>query len=207
MSRRTSNLVLLTLLVASVAAQAGLRIDAARPNLEFLPEMVRSVPADAFAANANFPDGKTLQAPPPGSIPRGIAPLRYAATPEDALRAGEELRNPFTARNTAASARGDVLFATYCRPCHGTAGAGDGPVVARGYPAPVSLLAEHAVNMKDGQMFHLLTYGQANMPSYAPQMSREDRWRVILKVRQLQSQAAAKPPAVAAPPAGAPAAN
>lgn len=35
-------------------------------------------------------------------------------------------------------------------------------------------------------MFHVLTYGQANMPSYASQVDREDRWRVIEYVRQLQ---------------------
>jgi mono/diheme cytochrome c family protein len=40
--------------------------------------------------------------------------------------------------------------------------------------------------MKDGQMFHVLTYGQGNMPSFAAQLSREDRWNVILHVRMLQ---------------------
>jgi mono/diheme cytochrome c family protein len=44
-----------------------------------------------------------------------------------------------------------------------------------------------AVQMKDGQMFHILTYGQNNMPSYASQVSPEDRWSVITYVRSMQA--------------------
>jgi mono/diheme cytochrome c family protein len=40
--------------------------------------------------------------------------------------------------------------------------------------------------MKDGQMFHVLTYGQGNMPSFSAQLSQTDRWSVILYVRALQ---------------------
>ena len=54
--------------------------------------------------------------------------------------------------------------------------------------------------MKDGQLFHILTYGQNNMPSYASQLSRDDRWNAILYVRTLQRAAAPPSPgAVGAP--------
>src|ERR1019366_4166136 len=43
-----------------------------------------------------------------------------------------------------------------------------------------------AIQMPDGQMFHVLTCGQGRMPSVAPQLSPEDRWCSILYVRQLQ---------------------
>jgi mono/diheme cytochrome c family protein len=43
--------------------------------------------------------------------------------------------------------------------------------------------------MKDGQMFHVLTYGQNNMPSYASQLTEQDRWNVITYVRSIQSSA------------------
>ena len=45
--------------------------------------------------------------------------------------------------------------------------------------------------MPDGQMFHVLTFGQGNMAAYAAQVERDDRWRVIAYIRQLQGQAAA----------------
>ena len=49
--------------------------------------------------------------------------------------------------------------------------------------------------MKDGQMFHVLSYGQNNMPSYASQLSRDDRWNVIVYLRSLQSAAIPMPQA------------
>ena len=48
--------------------------------------------------------------------------------------------------------------------------------------------------MKAGQMFHVLTFGQNNMPSYASQLSREDRWNAIAYVRTLQAQVPLTPP-------------
>jgi hypothetical protein len=43
-------------------------------------------------------------------------------------------------------------------------------------------------------MFHILTYGQGNMASYAGQLSVEDRWQVLLRVRELQQAAGEKRP-------------
>jgi hypothetical protein len=40
--------------------------------------------------------------------------------------------------------------------------------------------------MPDGQMYHLLTLGQKNMASYASQVERADRWKVIRHIRALQ---------------------
>ena len=48
--------------------------------------------------------------------------------------------------------------------------------------------------MKDGQLFHILTYGQNNMASYAGQISRDDRWNVIAYVRSLQAKVAPTAP-------------
>jgi mono/diheme cytochrome c family protein len=42
-------------------------------------------------------------------------------------------------------------------------------------------------------MFHVLTYGQGNMPSFATQLSRDDRWSVILHLRMLQGPYAPDP--------------
>ena len=42
-------------------------------------------------------------------------------------------------------------------------------------------------------MFHVLTYGQGNMPAFSPALSTEDRWSVILHVRLLQGPYAPSP--------------
>jgi mono/diheme cytochrome c family protein len=199
------NSVLLVVLLAVVGAGWFLRARADQPNVEVLPDMAHSARYNAYAENPNFADGKTLQPPAAGSIARGYLPLHYAATPEDALRAGQELASPVSLGNANAVQRGGTVFANYCVACHGGAGTGMGPVAQRGYPPPPSLLAPRAVQMKDGQMFHILTYGQNNMPSYAAQLSRADRWNAVVYVRSLQQQAATRAAAVpaklAAPPA------
>jgi mono/diheme cytochrome c family protein len=214
MAIRTLNVVLALALIACLAVMVASQPDITRPNYEYLPEMAHSPAYSAFAANPNFPDGKTLRPPVPGTIPRGELPLSYAPTPEDALRAGAELTNPFAESDNAAVNRGYAVFTNFCGPCHGASGQGNGPVATRGFPPPPSLLAEHAVQMKDGQVFHLLSFGQRNMASYASQISREDRWKVILYVRDLQAQearkaalAAAAAAAQATAPAGAAAAT
>ena len=84
---------------------------------------------------------------------------------------------------------GEFVFENYCATCHGAGGLGNGPVAQRGFPPPPSLLADKTRKMKDGHLFHVLTYGQNNMPSYASQISREDRWNVIGYVRSLQNAA------------------
>jgi cbb3-type cytochrome c oxidase subunit III len=162
--------------------------DVSRPNYEFLPEaqMAQSPAYDSFAPNPNFADGLTLRTPPDGTIARGHMPLHYEATLQDALRAGQELVNPFPQTDTARRERGTAVFTNYCQVCHGPLGQGNGPVALGGFPPPASLLAERALQMKDGQMFHVLTYGQGNMPPFSAQLSRDDRWSVILHVRMLQ---------------------
>jgi mono/diheme cytochrome c family protein len=166
--------------------------DVSRPNYDFLPEtqMAYSVAYDSFSPNPNFPDGITLRSPPAGTIARGHLPLHYQPTYEDALRAGQELQNPFTQNDASRRERGSAVFANYCQVCHGTTGEGNGPITQAGFPPPASLLADRAVQMKDGQMFHVLTYGQLNMPAFNAQLSRADRWSVILYVRMLQGPAA-----------------
>jgi mono/diheme cytochrome c family protein len=188
-SLRAVNVCLLLLLLSIVALNWLTGTDPGRPNHEFLPQMAHSARYNTFSANPNLPHGQTQQPPVPGTIARGLMPLHFRATPEDALRAGEVLHSPLKADDVRAHKRGASVFANYCQVCHGSAGKGDGSVVQRGVPPPPSLLAENALRLKDGQIFHILTYGQGNMASYAGQLSRDDRWCAILHVRALQKQA------------------
>lgn len=188
-TRVMSNTVLFVMLICVVVMIWFLRRDYTNRNQEFLPGMVESVPYDAQAENQNFTDGKTLQPPSEGTVAQNYFPLHYKATPEDAKRAGEELVNPIVDTLEKEIERGTTVFANMCSPCHGAGGLGDGNVIKKGYPPPPSLLAEKAMNMKDGQMFHILTYGQNNMPSLTGQVQRMDRWRVVSYVRSLQKKA------------------
>ena len=188
--RRTLNVVLLSAFLASLGLHWALRPQPARPNREFIPEMVRTPRYNAYSANPNFVDGKTLQTPVSGTIPRGYQPSHFSLTSEDAIRSVNTLMSTVRLDDAQTIARGKAVFANFCLPCHGATGKGDGLVVQRGYPAPPSLYAENARKIKDGQVFHILTYGQKNMPGYASQLSQEDRWNVIAFVRSLQKHSA-----------------
>jgi mono/diheme cytochrome c family protein len=117
--------------------------------------------------------------------PSGQGPLLAAS----ALGPGTTFRGDDAPRQ-----RGAFVFTNYCQVCHGPEGKADGPMVhqlvQRNIPPPLSLVAPKPVPLKDGEMFHIITFGQKNMPSHAAQLSREDRWKVILHVRSLQQKAA-----------------
>jgi mono/diheme cytochrome c family protein len=208
--------LLVALIVVAALCVIVPKRDVTRPNFEFLPEaqMDEHVAYDSFSPNPNFADGLTLRTPPAGTVARDPAsararedksdswkylPLHYQATLDDAIRAGLELRNPFALSDAAHTDRGSLVYKNYCQVCHGPLGQGNGPITQAGFPPPASLLADRAVSMRDGQMFHVLTYGQQNMPSFAGRLSREDRWNAILYVRMLQEPFAPTSPSSSSP--------
>ena len=96
---------------------------------EYTTDMERSRAYRSFSA-------MTLRRPVPGTIARDYQPFHYAATEEDAARAGRELRSPYQGSAVA----GKELYSTYCFVCHGAQGRGDGPLVPR-IPNPPSYLS------------------------------------------------------------------
>jgi mono/diheme cytochrome c family protein len=185
------------LLLLTALAAFAVHGDPGSPGYEFIPDMARSVPYDAYAPNPVTRDGRTLQPPVPGTIAwDGPPPFHYAATPEDAERAGRELRNPFPP-SPAALARGRAVFQTFCAVCHGARGAGDGPLIPK-FPNPPSYTSARLITMADGQIFHVITRGSGMMPAYAGQIAPEDRWKVVAWVRTLQGRALRLPVEAAA---------
>jgi len=194
--RPSSLLGMLGVLLAGAGCDAD---PAPTTNLEYMPDMVASVAYDSFAPNPVTRDGRTLMAPPAGTIPRGYRPLHFGPGPEEAARAARELTNPI-ADVPAATERGRVAFQRWCSPCHGHEGLGDGLVATR-FPRPPSLTAPHARGLADGQLFHIVTFGQGLMPPYGQLVTQDDRWKIARYLRQLQAGEATGAPAAAAAPA------
>ena len=84
--------------------------------------------------------------------------------------------------------RGQERYNIYCSVCHGMTGYGDGIVARRGFnkPSPASYHQERLQNAPFGHFFDVMTNGWGAMPSYASQVSVEDRWRIAAYVRALQ---------------------
>ena len=183
-------------LVVLAASLSGCRVER-EPNYEWLPwlnYMFFSSAAETNTANTVFKNKMTNQVPPAGTIPRGFTPLHFTADDAGRVAAGEQLINP-EKPTPETLARGKVVFTTFCTPCHGTLGAGDGPVSKRGMPGfPIGAAENNAAKLPDGHVFHIMTYGRGVMPSYASQIKQEDRWKAILYLRQLQQSAKAAAP-------------
>jgi mono/diheme cytochrome c family protein len=201
---RPAEALLGLLLLLGLLVHLGIGPDHRVRNVEFLPEMVVTAAYDALDPNPNFADGATLRVPPEDTIPRGFAPLLHDGVPLDlvtpwadlappARAAWEALRPPRDPDTLAEPerlrllARGREVFSNTCAACHGAGAAGDAPVTARGVPPPPTLLRPESRAMSDGQMFRVVTAGQANMPAHANLITRNDRWSAILYVRRLQA--------------------
>lgn len=166
------------------------------PNYEWLPwinHMFFSSAAESQApspVNAAgkpiFANGRAMQDPPKGTIPRGFSPTHLSNSNDDRELAGKELKNPYDA-TPENLARGRERFEIFCAPCHGTMGAGDGLVAKRGIPPfPIDKPDSGAGVLPDGHVFHIMTVGRGAMPSYASQIDAADRWKILLHLRRLQ---------------------
>ena len=166
----------------------ALRPNVSKRNVQVFTEMVYSRAYESCSPSPDLPGGATQQPLVPGVVPRGATPFRYGPGEEQALLAAQELASPFISQDPTALSRGKELYGIYCVACHGHDGHGRGPVTARGMPCAPSLHGARALEIPDGELFHLLTHGRGDMSSYALQLSQEERWKVILHVRALQRE-------------------
>jgi mono/diheme cytochrome c family protein len=159
---------------------------------EYAPNMYRHLAYDPDQKNPNFKDGKTAQVPPAGTIPVGFTRFNYPNTPEGVAQASAEVTNPLpmTAQNMA---DGEALYKTFCMPCHGATGQGDGIITTHGYGAPPSYSTGQSSrggamkDINDGRLYHTITYGINAMGSYASQLAPEERWKIVMYVHKLQT--------------------
>ena len=134
-----------------------------------------------------FSNGIGMRAPVEGTVARGFLPYPYKGNPDDA---GKYLINPLLATKDVLE-QGKAKYLTFCSPCHGNFARGDNRLQGQ-FPNPPTLHSDKVRNWPDGNIYHVITEGQNAMPSYARQLSPEDRWKIILYVRALQRAQNAK---------------
>lgn len=90
-------------------------------------------------------------------------------------------------------ALGKRKFETYCAPCHGVGGDGDGLVarradqLAQGYwLAPTSFHDPRIRAQEVGNIFYTISNGKGKMAGYGPSLNPTERWAVVMYVRALQ---------------------
>jgi mono/diheme cytochrome c family protein len=136
--------------------------------------MFRQPKLKAQAPAPLFPDDSESQTPPQGAVAQGaLAAEQASAAPP-----------PITA---ALLARGQDRFQIFCKPCHGVSGAGDGTVVARGFPPPPDYASAQVRALTGAQIFGVITDGYGVMYPYGDRLVPRDRWAVVGYVRVLEA--------------------
>jgi hypothetical protein len=127
-----------------------------------------------------FEDERSMRTPVEGSVARGFIPYPYSGVDDPS----EYLSNPIvpTLENLELGKR---KYLTYCSPCHGNFGDGDGRLKGQ-FPNPPSIHSQRIADFEDGRLYHVITNGKNVMPSYAAQISREERWTIVNYLRVLQ---------------------
>jgi mono/diheme cytochrome c family protein len=146
--------------------------------------MAHSLAYETYSTNKVFTKGMTELMPVTGTIPRGIIPYQYPATPEGRILAGKELVCPVEA-NPANLVKGKELFTRFCIGCHGAEGNGKGHLFTSGKFAlqPASLINERMTIAPIGEIFHVITLGWNTMGAHGPQIRPEERWLIAAYVK------------------------
>jgi hypothetical protein len=134
-----------------------------------------------------FKDGIGMQKPVEGTVSREFMPYPYSGKPDDAA---EYLVNPLPVTKEVLD-EGKSKYLTFCSPCHGNFARGDSRLQGQ-FPNPPTLHSDKVRSWPDGRIYHVITEGQNAMPSYAPQLSPEERWVIIRYIRVLQRAQNAK---------------
>lgn len=120
------------------------------------------------------------RAPADGALPtNGELPL-------ERWQMEESLHNPLSRR--AAVGSGRQLFDTYCIPCHGASGRGDGPIV-KVFTQPKDLTGAEVQDRQDGWIFGTIRNGGNLMPRYGHELAPGERWAIVNYVRTLRGPA------------------
>ncbi len=161
---------------------------------EYMPDMYRSPAIETYVDYGMDPyyvgeaiaeqqrNRPSARKPVEGTIPRGYMPYPYPNTFEGYQLAGEQLKNPLpkTEENVK---KGKELFGMFCVHCHGKDGQGQGSLVENGKFPPIPTKFNENLDLPEGKMFHTITYGKGLMGSHASQLTQEERWLLVMYIR------------------------
>jgi mono/diheme cytochrome c family protein len=139
---------------------------------------------DGYSYDTDDYNGEGPKRPSMRMPVEGTVPIDGGDMPVSLLDADQLVRNPVPGSPESAE-RGEGLFRTFCSPCHGKGGQGDG-LVGRKFPFVPSLLTDQAKKYTDPYLYTMIRQGRGLMPSYGPRVTPEERWDIVNYVRKLQ---------------------
>ena len=203
--------------VALSAGLASCSAEGDYPGMEYAPQMYHSVPyeplsqitdasqgewlssraddrGEFFNTNPYNPYRMNMRKPADNTVPRnaqGYLPFRMpkdTAGSEYYLKeAAANLKNPLVREDEEIISDGKALYASFCYPCHGMEGRGDGPVGAV-YKGVANLQSDQLKQASEGYIFYVITHGKGRMWPHDKQIDVQDRWKIVRYVQNLQQQ-------------------
>lgn len=152
--------------------------------------------AEYHNSNLFNPHRMNMRKPPANTVKRNAQGWLPYRLPNDStgLRMASRLRNPLDSTAEVVAA-GKALYEMYCDHCHGPKGAGDGKVATgvtidgqekSAYAGVPNYKADALINITEGHIFHVITYGRNLMWPHGSQINVEDRWKIAKYVKTLQ---------------------
>ncbi|MFO1477731.1 MAG: cytochrome c [Verrucomicrobiota bacterium] len=191
-------LLIFVVCVAAVVGIAGKRGHLSRkPPLYVFPDMRRQLKLRPQEPNGFFANGISSQQPVAGTVaqskPLNVGGREVFSFEDDPVFTGREVgttnfveNNPYPV-NAQLLQRGQQRFTIYCSPCHGQQADGNGITKKVGAMAVIANLHDkRIVEMRDGELFYVITHGRNLMGAYGPNVPVADRWAIIAYLRAVQ---------------------
>jgi mono/diheme cytochrome c family protein len=178
-----------------------------KPRVHLFHDMDHQAKVKTQRDSPVFADGRTMRPPIEGTVARGELRAddhlyrgyrmvqgengNYQAEYFDNLPDQIEL-------DRALLEQGRTAYTTYCYPCHGGAGYGNGPVHQRAqsvlaaggtdttWVPPTSMHSALVRQRQDGYLYHVINNGVRNMPGYGSQTEVKERWSIVAYIRAMQ---------------------
>ncbi len=163
----------------------------ASTGIHVVPDMDDQPKYEAQEGNVVFADRRGMRPVVEGTVARGEL---VVDGPLATGRDGEEWVVGFPLEVTGATmVDGQDAYDTFCAPCHGVDGSGNGIVNVRAtrlaegtWTPPTDLRSDLVRGREEGHLYNTITHGIRNMPAYGPQIAVDERWAIVAYLRALQ---------------------
>ena len=161
------------------------------PGYEYMPNMYRSPSIETYGEH-NIDGYKGI--PVEGTIAQGeLSTFNYDKSIEGYKLAGLEANYPSNFnKDEKILEEGKELFRMMCSHCHGKNGDGKGTVQHAVYSSVPSYSDTIQIRrdvttmneLKEGHIFHAITYGLNAMGPHASQISEAERWKIVYYIQE-----------------------
>lgn len=163
------------------------------PGRDYMPDMKYSRAYETYYDHSNLAaEGINYNNRPVlGTVSRGEELPYHLPNDSAGYAQSAFVTNPLPELNATEMTETERLYLINCAICHGTALDGNGPLYKGGNgpfaAKPAVLVGDPKIEaLKEGTLYHVMTYGKNLMGSYASQLNRKQRWMIAQYIKSKQ---------------------